>query len=336
MKTFALSLLKAALLLFAAQHLAGAELVLQAPDEIIRDYPIPLRVTVPGPAEVERLSLSESAGTLQLMLQSEENGARYAFTMTSRAAIDDSGPMIGGSVVMTGSRWYYERIAADRTISLLFDADSLWPKDDQWPRLSRLPPGRYRATVVVPRARRDPTTSEDIALTSQEVSFLLRDPAVSDQDFLERVQKDPRLKHTRRLGISWVNVLEWGIDLALFQPEAVSVQARRQMGLHELMSRFLSGHAPVSPQAIEEVRSLPVLPYLEPERDLLLIELRRATDLAGPEELTEFLGRHPDIARRIENIKGRDSGFVAEIKRQAEWRERVRQEALADPERFKK
>lgn len=325
MKGLLTLLLQLVCALWFAPALSATGIYLQAPTEIIQGYPALCRVIISGPARVERMSLEGGIAPLQFRVVAEKDGACLSVGGGSMVAQADFTSPSGRGLSGVGSHIFYQTIQAGETVSYPFDAESLFTYHPvpEGPRLlNELAPGRYRATVTIWLGESDPTNPSAPLLTqSQEVAFTLLDSDRADWEFLLRMKRSSDLLHRWGNGVTWKEALFFGVDLTACQPETVSARAQLQMGLHALMIRFLSGRSKRSPWEIASAQRVRLPPYLEPERELLLIELRQAENLSPPEELREFYDRHPDMRRRVDG-SANGSGFVAQIQRREEARAR--------------
>src|SRR5688572_24872951 len=71
-------------LLLSAAPVAGQAVVIQGPSQVVKGFPIIIKVTISGPAVVEHFDLNSSTGAVHVAFVSD-TGQRYPIYIPSRA-----------------------------------------------------------------------------------------------------------------------------------------------------------------------------------------------------------------------------------------------------------
>ena len=89
----------------------------------------------------------------------------------------------------------------------------------------------------------------------------------------------------------------------------VSPTAKRQIGFHLFLSQVLASKTPVVELSVDKLKVIPVPKYLEPEKNVVLLEIEKATSKPGAEKrITDFVKDNPGQGWCFRNV-GPDGHF---------------------------
>ncbi|NUQ64496.1 MAG: hypothetical protein HUU20_18680 [Pirellulales bacterium] len=299
----------AALCLLLSAPVAAQSVVIQGPSQVVKGFPIIIKVTVSGPAVVERFDLNSSTGAVRVDLISE-TGQRYAIVAPSRTHMLELHRGAALDAVST-------EIDRGESRSMLLDLQSIPGTDGL--SMDDVPPGRFRLSITLEEARLEHATSMRPTLGSNEIEITLLRPTPAEAQVIATIRDDGRHRLKLRDGVRWGNTLVVGADLESHDLRGISPTAREQLGLHLAMTRFLSGRRRIDPEAIAALKAEKFPAHLESEHAVLVAELKRSVGTASPQELSSLAERYPDMKWRVEGI-ARGGSFVDRVNRLAENR----------------
>ena len=180
---------------------------------------------------------------------------------------------------------------------MLLDLSSLRPEIGKGLTLAGIPPGKYNMQIEYPYtgARCDPIRLELLGASDQE------------KEFINRVLVDPET----RLQRSWSDILRQSVVIHDKGLDGLSSTAKGQLRFHLLLSKALT--ATSASERLKEVLRAQVVPkYLQPEKQVLLLEVAIAGEADGDTQaqMEQLVKAYPDLKWRIDKIKKSGKSFL--------------------------
>lgn len=321
-----LNIKKLVIYLFAISITSGLSIAQQEPNDAItikampkatKGFPVVIKVTIQGPLNAPYISIVDhSIGQcipVVVYLTSESDGKEYVI---------ESNITIQELDMSTSDGLMFGRIIKPPTISIpngqkytmLFDLWSMLP--EFWPDtcLSDVPAGKYRIYMTFnPKNLKlysayrifDPESQQILEnLKSNSVDIELSEPTPQEKQFFQKVQEMGRINHKN--GVDWFKVLSNMINIPSNDISLLEKVSRDQLSFHKLISDVNIADEKLRNKSIADVNNAILPEYFEPERQLLLLELK-----GNPEkDRLELLKKYPQLRGMAEKLNSGNAIFL--------------------------
>ena len=281
--------------------------VIETDPNLVLGFPAVVKVRFTGPVRVPDLSINSIFADLAAVFVSKSDGS--TFTIQSIGPEQQFLMLFHDTMVHPQPRWTL--IPEGEKRDLIFDLCYLKPRGSVYPNLRQIPPGKYSLYLqfgqhqVHPDDLRKNLHGSRVRLSGMHtnaVPVTLIEPSRKEKEFLQRIKK----KQYRL--IPWVRALRRR-EIPSEELADVSPTAKRQIGFHLFLSQVLASKTPVGELSVDKLKVIPVPKYLEPEKNVVLLEIEKATDKSGAEKrITDFVKDNPGQGWRLRNV-GPDGHF---------------------------
>ena len=210
-----------------------------------------------------------------------------------------------GGIVSSGERLFYVSLDEEEQRTMLLDLSSLRSEIGRGLTLADIPPGNYQIQMKSPY------------IESNSVAITLQAATEKQLNFVHEVAAKLSLLSNRNdTTVDWSQVLRKATNTSEFlSPVSLSSLedgAKQQLSFHLFLLSVLSSQDPL--RDLEKLRNCKVPPYLTPDKESVLLELRaaltREISTRQTKAVKQFLDLHPDLRWRIIAAKTGQAEFA--------------------------
>jgi hypothetical protein len=310
--------------LLAAQKYKDTFL-LEAMPKATKGFPLILKVTVLGPQRVDQLSIKSNDLPVTVNLKSKTDGKEYIIksARSKMDAVNDQGAHFDA----TNSVYPPIDIPEGEIYSMIFDLWSLSPAPGTDVFLYNVPAGKY--TVSVKLASRYPLTSFDPnsisesdlknfmeffkginlselpqgLLKSNSIDMELLEPNEREIQFIRKMKKYSL--EILKDYVNWTRILYYTDIISNDDMSTLSDVSREQISYYKLITDVNISDKKARDKSIKDVNDAKIPKFFEPEKQLLLLELK-----GNPAaEKEKVLKQYPDLKWRADELSSMNLGY---------------------------
>jgi hypothetical protein len=203
-------------------------------------------------------------------------------------------------------------VTKEQKYSMIFDLWSLSPRNATGNILIDVPAGKYSMHVEflkVPAGEYNinnaPNTDK---VNSDSIDIELVEPNEQEKQFIQKIQDSASdlLIAKDRIGVSWIKFLQDGMQISNDDMSKLTHVSKKQLSFHKLISDVNIVDEHIRNESIEKVNRASLPEFLEPERQLLLLELK-----GNPEkERDDLLQKYPQLHGMVEKLDSGNNTFL--------------------------
>jgi hypothetical protein len=313
-----------------AQQEPNNAITLEALPKVVKGFPFIFKITVQGPAKVPLIDLKYDRNPVTIYFKSKSDGKEYIIRSLRPISEVD---VIGISPEQMMNRMYPPiDIPKRQKCTEIFDAWSLFAasvRNNIDTCLSDIPPGKYIISVGLESADPLAINPEQVTeeqkinfekftgstldlssyirktLKSNNIDLEILEPTEKEKQFTEEIRKTGgRFSIPSRIGVNWTTILTRNIKI-LKDLSSLTRISREQISFHKLISDVNIADEKSIAKSIDEVQKVSLPDFFEPERQLLLLELKGNS----AKERDNFLKKYPELKWRVEQLDSGKSTF---------------------------
>ncbi len=296
-------------------------ITLEALPKVTKGFPVVIKVTVQGPQKVDYLPIDKSDIPITVYLTAKSDGKEYIIksrrTSTGIGGYQDGR---GGVMIdMTDLVFPPVEVPEGQKYTMLFDLWSLFRASGTTTSLTDLPGGQYSLSVGLDL--REQQISIRGGLKSNLINIELIEPTEQEKQFIQKIRESGNVR--LREGVNWVQVIERRIDIPGDGISSLTQVSKDQISFHKLLSEVNIADEQARSKSIKDVNDATLPKFFEPERQLLLLELK-----GNPAtEREKLLQKYPQMQGMVEKLDAGGNPFLASKERSLERARLARQTA---------
>lgn len=296
--------------LLLAQQEPNNAITLEALPKAVKGFPLVFKVTIQGKQEVSSLSIIDNDNPVTIHFKSDSDINEY----TIKSFRIDYG-------VATIQSKHKLLIPEAQKCTMMFDAWALYVGNGKQTSLYDIPPGKYSVFVELKTINptlqiwnrlsadqkreieesgwKDYIPVFEPTMSSNTIALELIEPSEQETQFIKKMRKNSG--EVYRDGVNWSAFLRRNIQIPGDNMSTLTDVSREQISFHKLISEVNIADEQSLVKSIDEVKNATLPGFFEPERQLLLLELK-----GNPaKERDNFLKKYPELKWRVEQL---DSG----------------------------
>lgn len=303
-----------------ARQEPNSPITLEAMPKITKGFPVIVKVNVEGPHTVSYTSIFDNKFCITVHLTSISDGKEYkinSYRSIGRGYL--GGPRGGISrEIIIGVPAI--QIPKGQKYSMIFDVWSLSPRSSRDSLLDDIPAGKYRMFIEflnVPAGERNfdnaPYTDK-VNSNSIEIEFV--EPNEQEKQFIQKIQDSASDLWIAKdkAAISWVKFLQDDMKIPNGEMSKLTQVVKDQLSLHKMILDVNLADEESIKKSIQDVNEASIPTFLEPEKQLLLLELK-GNQAQDRERLLE---KYPELRGMLEKFGSNYKPFTGykEIRKQ--------------------
>ena len=260
-------------------------------------FPYIVKITVLGPGSIPNAGLKDDALSIQVTFREVGSDRVYVLrsSIGARAALETWN---GVAVELKDSEIFRTSVEAGKQRSILIDLASICPETGRTTLFGDLEIGTYDITVTLMGCSKPSNT--------MRVNVVAADP--DERRFLDEIIAQGPFRLAK--GVNWSKVLFRGFRIPKDKWERLSTNTREQCAFHALLFSVPCPDKPIDVDHENEVKAAHVPAFLEPDRALLLYEMKVARGERDREEESKLANEYPDLEWRLKCVKAGSGDFL--------------------------
>jgi hypothetical protein len=267
------------------------EITLDVLPKVTKGFPVVVKVNVEGPQEVFYTSIFYGDLNIKVHLTSRSNGKEYIITSRIMRTGVGRSPS-GGLIDITDQAFPPLTVPKGQKYTMLFDLCSLAPRLLTETFLEDIPSGQYSMFVEFYR--------ENIKSTPIDIELI--EPTEQERHFIQKTRELEKGQVKLKGGVSWSKVLSYRTMIPNDGFSSLTKVSKDQISFHKLLADVEISDEKAKIKAITDVNDAKLPKFFEPERQLLLFELK-----GNPaEERDNLIKKYPQLQLMVEKLKPGD------------------------------
>lgn len=283
--------------LIVSSMICGISIAIQKPIDAIKleslprttkGLPLVLKINISGPQRVPLVSIFEDIIPVTVHLKSKLDEKEYVIQSNRNTEIVGRSIDDGGLVDLT-DKFFSLSVPEGKKYTMMFDLWSILPRYWTDTCLSDVPAGKYSIYMQF--------NSENLKSGTCEIELI--EPTEKEKEFIKKIQDSGKVNH--KDGVDWTKVLKSKINIPNGDLSFLGQVSRDQISFHKLILDVNIADEKSRSKSIESVNSTTLPKYFEPDRQLLLLEVK-----GNPaKERENFLKQYPELKWKVDEL---DSG----------------------------
>jgi hypothetical protein len=283
-------------LLMSRQRQLTGVITLDVQPKVTKGFPVVVKVNIEGPQKVFHTSIFYGDLNIEVHITSKSNGKEFIITSSlSRTGVGMSPG--GGLMDITNQAFPPLTVPKGQKYTMLFDLWSLSPGSTSKTALSDVPAGKYSMFVKFYR--------ENVQSTPIDIELI--EPTEQEKQFIQKIREfgEGRLKY--RGSVSWSASLDYSNVIPGDVIDSLTQVAKDQISFHKLLSDVDITGEKTKNKSIKDVNDAKLPKFFEPEKQLLLLELK-----GNPtKERENLLKKYPQMQEMVNELDAGGNPFLS-------------------------
>jgi hypothetical protein len=273
-------------------------LTIEAQSKVTKGFPLVIKVTVEGALNFSYLSLFEKYLPIRAHLTLKSDGKEFVI-ISHRDSMEgfwDGPPDAFPPEILT--------VPPGKKYTMFFDLWSLSPELTTMTALADIPAGKY--SIYIEMFSEDPEQrvawragGQMVRQKSNTIDIELVEPTEQERQYIQKVRESVVNKIGRfREGVSWSRILQFRQTIPNEGLAYLSNISKEQISFHKLLADVNIADENLRNKSIKDVNDAKLPKFFEPERQLLLLELK-----GNPaKERANLIQKYPQMEGMVNRI----------------------------------
>lgn len=287
-----------------AQQEPNNAIALETLPKATKGFPLVIKVTVRGPYEVDDFSIYDSGIPIRVYLTSKSDGKKYIIqsknTATSIGFIQGVGTVdiLEPTIIIPEGQKY----------TMMFDLWSLSSGNTTKTFLSDVPAGKYSVYIEFYQSQ----LFHMDQIKSDSINIELIEPTDKEKQFIEKTRELGNISGyvNNKVGVNWSKLIKSITVISDDDISELTQISKDQISFHKLISDVNIVDEKSRKNSLKDVNDASVPEFFEPEKQLLLLELKGSPAA----ECEEFLKEYPELKWKVERDNSSKKKFLLRYK----------------------
>jgi hypothetical protein len=273
-------------------------ITIEAQPKVTNGFPVVIKVTVEGTLDFHYLSLFEEFLSVRAHLTSKSDGKEFVIIShrTSMEGFWDGPPDAFPPEILT--------VPSGKKYTMLFDLWSLSPELTTMTALADVPAGKYSIYIELPleKSQRSSLGKRRVLSTviqkSDTIDIELVEPTEQEKQYIQKACESIDRVGWSRWGLNWSMILQFRKKIPSDGLASLSDISKAQISFHKLLADVNISDEKTRNKSIKDVNDAKLPKFFEPERQLLLLELK-----GNPaKERANLIQKYPQMEGMVNRI----------------------------------
>jgi hypothetical protein len=290
-------------------------LTIEAQPKITKGFPFVIKATVEGNLNFSYLSIFEEFLPIRAHLISKSNGKEFVVA-SYRLPLDaygDPTPRINPYPTLT--------VPTGKKYTMLFDLWSLSPHLTTMTALADVPAGKYSIYIELASEEQPEewwAVGYMVKQKSNTIDIELVEPTEQEKQYIKKVRDSVDLGNFKD-GVSWSRILQFRKKIPTEGLASLSDISKEQISFHKLLADVNISDEKTHNKSIKDVNDAKLPKFFEPERQLLLLELK---DNPAKEQ-ANLIQKYPQMEGMVNRIDSEKKPFLYYKELELQWNIKV-------------